>query len=273
VAQTPVVRYANRKTGRTVTLVVTMHIGAEAYFKKLNDIVAGLEAKGALICYEGIRPAAEQEWDTATDGERAVRGLWMPISDGARQAVCRYLGWVEQGAALKYSPSWRNVDMTDLEVVRRARPRNVSEVSDGFSELLAGLTPEQFGVVAGSAEALLARLLSLDYFDLVWRWTLRGARDDQRHVGRVMVEERNRGALASLPPDADAVLLWGSGHLPGLAAGLRKAGYRHRGTAWVSVGELPAVWPSLRVFLTWVRTGSVRPALGEPAALVPDDRS
>jgi len=255
VAQTPVVRYENRKTGRTVTLIATVHSGTIAYFKKLNEIVAELEAKGALVCYEGIRPAAEQEWAEAAEAERAARGLSEPIRDRGLQALCRYLGWVDQQAGLKYSPSWRNVDMTDLELIRQAQPHNVSQASDSFSDLFAGLTPEQLDIVMGSCAALVERLLSWDYFDLVWRWSMRTASNDaHRNVGRVMVEERNRGALARLPSDADAVLLWGSGHLPGLAAGLKKAGYRQRGTAWVPVGELPAVWPSLRVFWTWLRS-------------------
>jgi hypothetical protein len=120
VAQTPVVRYENRKSGRTVTLIATMHSGTNAYFNKLNEIIAGLEATGALVCYEGIRPAAEEEWARAADGERAARGLSVPVN--ALQAVCRYLGWVEQSAGLKYSPSWRNVDITELELVRQAQP-------------------------------------------------------------------------------------------------------------------------------------------------------
>jgi hypothetical protein len=254
VAQTPVVRFENRKTGRTVTLIATMHAGTNAYFKKLNDVIAGLEAEGALICYEGIRPAADKEWAAAADGELAVRGLSRTVSSRGLPALCRYLGWVEQGTGLKYSPSWRNVDMTDLELVRQAQPRNISEHSDGFSNLFAGLTPEQFDVVMGSGSALVIRVQSLDRFRLVERWSLRTVSSDAyRHVHRVMVDDRNRGALAKLPLDADAVLLWGDGHLPGLAAGLKKAGYRHRSTTWVSVGELPAVWPCLRAFWMWLR--------------------
>ena len=145
--------------------------------------------------------------------------------------------------------------MTDLELVRQAQPHNVSASSKSFSDLFAGLTPEQFDVIMGSGIALVMRVLSLDYFDLAWRWSMRTVSSDaHQNVGRVMVEERNRGALAGLPSDADAVLLWGSGHLPGLAAGLKKAGYRQRGTAWVPVGELPAIWPCLRVWWTWLRS-------------------
>jgi len=253
VAQTPVVRYENRETGRTVTLIATMHSGTNAYFSKLNELIAGLEGMGAVVCFEGIRPAAEEEWAQAADRERAARGLSLPVN--GLQAMCRYLGWVEQSVGLKYSPSWRNVDMTELELVRQAQPHNVTESSTAFSDLFAGLTPEQLGEITGSGEALLVRLLSLDYFDLLRRLSVRAASSDaHRNVGRVMVEERNRGALARLPKDADAVLLWGSGHLPGLAAGLKEAGYRRRSTAWVPVGELPAVWPSLRVYWTWLRS-------------------
>jgi hypothetical protein len=253
-AQTPVLRYENRKTGRTVTLIATLHIGATAYFQQLTDIIAGLAAAGAVICYEGIRPAGEQEWAAAADSERAVRGLSEAASDRGRRAACRYLGWVEQGTALKYSPSWRNVDMTDLEVVRRAQPHNMREQSDGFSTFIAGLTPEQFQVLAGAGQALVIRLLSVDHFDISQRVALRAVGDAHRHVGRVIVDERNRGAIAGLPPDTDAVLVWGSGHLPGLAASLKNAGYRHRSTAWVTVGELPALWPCLQVFWRWLRS-------------------
>jgi hypothetical protein len=255
VAQTPVVRYENRKTGRTVTLIAMMHSGTTAYFGQINEIIAGLEAKGAVVCYEGIRPAAEEEWAGAADGERAVRGLSEPIDDRALQAACRYLGWVGQRAGLRYSPSWRNVDLTDLELIRQAQPHNISEMSSGFSDAVAGLTPEQFEVMMGSGEALVTRLLSFDYFDLLWRLSVFAVSSDaHRNVDRIVLTERNRGALARLPSDADAVLLWGSRHLPGLAAGLRAAGYRRRSTAWVPVGELPPVWPCLRVFWTSMRS-------------------
>jgi hypothetical protein len=265
VAQTPVVRYENRKTGRTVTLIVAMHVGTSAYYQRLDNIIAGLETKGALICCEGIRRAAEEEWAAAAESERAARGLSKPISDQGSPALCRYLGWVEQSAGLKYSPSWRNVDMTDLEVIRQAQPHNIRAESDGLSSLFAGLTPEQFEELAGSVAVLLMRLLSLDYFQLMERWATRTAGHAHRHVSRAMVEERNRGALAKLPADADAVLLWGGSHLPGLAAGLKKAGYRRRGTTWETVGELPAVWPAIRAFWTWLRTSGEDDLTSEPA--------
>jgi hypothetical protein len=249
-----------------VTVVAIVHMGTSAYFGELNAIVAGLEGAGAVVCYEGISAAAEEEWAAATDGERAVRGITKTVDDRGRSAACRYLGWVEQTAALHYSPSWRNVDMTDLEFVRQAQPHNVSEHSGGINTAIAGLTPDRLEALAGAGGALLLRVLAVDYFNLLYRLSARASGDAHRRFGRVMVEERNRGALARLPSDVDAVLLWGSGHLLGLAEGLKKAGYRRRSTTWVSVGELPAVWTCLRAFRASLR------ALGAAdSAPAPDD--
>jgi hypothetical protein len=262
-----VVRYENRKTGRTVTLVMVSHIGTSAYFTKLDDILAGLEAEGAVICYERVGPAADEQWAAASDEERAARGHVWSVSDQVLSAACRHLGWVDQGR-LKYSPSWRNVDMTDLEFVRRAQPQKISEQHDGISDLFAGLTPEQFEVVAGSFEALAVRLLALVGFRFMRRrFTPQGGPD--KHVSRVMVEERNREALAGLPSDADAVLLWGSSHLTGLAAGLKKAGYRRRSTTWVPVGKLPAIWPCLKAVWMWALASDE----DDSSTPVPDDVS
>ena len=48
-------------------------------------------------------------------------------------------------------------------------------------------------------------------------------------------------------------MIWGYGHLPGLAAGLKRAGYRRQASAWLNAGEIPplrasakAVWAVLR---------------------------
>jgi hypothetical protein len=44
--------------------------------------------------------------------------------------VCRSLEWVEQGAVFTWAPSWRNADMTDLELVRLARPEALRGVRE-----------------------------------------------------------------------------------------------------------------------------------------------
>jgi hypothetical protein len=167
--QSPVVRFRNPKTGRSVTIVATMHIGTAAYYDQLRAMINEMESAGAIVCFESPRPTTKQEWAAASDEERAA---WDGERLGRREfnkAAGRYLGWVNQSAAL--------------------------------------------------------------------------GNDAARRIDDARVEERNRHALASLPPGSDAVLPWGGAHLRGLAAGLRKAGYRRRATTWVTVGKLPAFWP------------------------------
>jgi hypothetical protein len=51
VLQTSVIRYRHRRTGRTVTLVGTAHVGEASYYKRLHAKVTRLEAAGAVVCY------------------------------------------------------------------------------------------------------------------------------------------------------------------------------------------------------------------------------
>jgi hypothetical protein len=61
-------------------------------------------------------------------------------------------------------------------------------------------------------------------------------------------------ALAALPGEGDAVLLWGAAHRRGLAAGLRGLGYRRESAEWVTVGTLPALWTSIGALIVAVRS-------------------
>jgi len=252
VLQTPVIRYGHRGTGRTVTLVGTVHVGEAGYYKRLHALVADLEAAGAVVCFERVDPAAEHEWAAASGSERAARDAPRALGEQTFRRVCRSLGWVEQGAAFTWAASWRNVDITDLELVRLAGPETVRGLREDLADVFgSSLAQDQADAFAGAAVAVLFRLASLDWFD---RLRQVAAWDDaSRHFGRVQVEERNARALASLPSGADAVLLWGAGHLPGLAAELAKRGHTRQGTTWVNVGRLPALWPSIKTICKYYR--------------------
>jgi pheromone shutdown protein TraB len=53
-----------------------------------------------------------------------------------------------------------------------------------------------------------------------------------------MIGERNRVALAEALQESarhDVALVWGAGHLPGLARELRRRGYRLRAERWLQV--------------------------------------
>jgi hypothetical protein len=251
--QTPVVRFQNPKTGRSVTIVATVHVGPAAYYERLRTIINEMESAGADVCNESAGPTTKQEWVAASDEERAA---W----DGERRgrpvfnkAAGRYLGWVDQSAALGRPPSWRNADMATLEYLRRAGPQNLLREQHGVTDAFIGLTEDQQGAFAGAGYAVFFRLAPFVPLGLLRRVLTRLLGDAARRLDNARVEERNRHVLASLPPDSDAVLPWGGAHLHGLAAGLRKAGYRRQDTTWVTVGRLPAFWPSLKAWWAGAR--------------------
>jgi hypothetical protein len=248
----PVVRFEHPKSGRRVTVVATVHVGPVAYYEKLRATIGELESAGAVVCYESAGPATRQEWAAASDEERAA---WYGEGRGGREllnAAGRYFGWVDQWATLGNSPSWRNADVTSLEFVRRAGPQNLLSMQCG-DEYFTGLTQDQQEALAGGVYAVTTRLAQFAWFRLLERLLARLVGDAARRVQDAVIEDRNSHVLACLPADSDAVLPWGAGHLPGLAAGLRKAGYRRRDTTWVTVGRLPAIWPSVKAMRTGMK--------------------
>jgi hypothetical protein len=249
ILQTPVVRFEHPKSGRRVTVIATVQIAPPAYYEQLRTMIGEMESAGAAVCYEGPGPVTKQERAVASDEERAAWDGEQRTRSEYLKAAGRYLGWVTQDAAtLGRSTPSHDVDMPAMEYVRRAGPNNLLSRQQYIAESTTGLTQDQQEALLGGLRALGPRLQQFAWFHhltlLVARWVGGAAGAEY-----ALAEERNRRVLASLPADSDAVLPWGADHLPGLAAGLRKAGYRWRDTTWVTVGRLPAIWPSVKA--TW----------------------
>src|SRR5690348_7398251 len=241
--QTPVVRFEHARTGRAVTVAGVVHIARAGYYRQLGIMLTNLEAAGALILYEGISHSAETGWSAVG---QADRDTWNSVQTGGKeltQAACRYLGWVRQGEALAYSASWRNVDMSALEFVQRKGAQDTLDAQEAVAGMLGDRTGDQRDALMGVGIGMLLRLQSLDRYQLVMRW----ATTAYPGFSQLVVDERNDRALACLPPDRDSVLIWVYGHLPGLAAGLQRAGYRRQASAWLNAGRLPPLSVSARV--------------------------
>jgi hypothetical protein len=217
--QTPVVRFWHPGTGRAVTVIGVVHAAQAGYYRRLNVILARLETAGALVFYEWVGSAAETEWSAASQAEHDARDAVMADSRETSQAVCRYLGWVRQAEALAYAASWRNVDITDLELVQRAGAQAMLDHHEAFEDMYGSRPDDQRDVAAGVGAVMVMRLISLDRYHRV---------------------------LAALPSDRDSVLIWGCNHVPGLAAGLRQAGYRRQASAWLNAGEFPPLRASAK---------------------------
>jgi len=263
--QTPVVRFEHRGTGRAVTVAGVVHIAQASYYRQLGAILTRLEAAGALVCYEGTGLAADAEWSAVGQTERDA---WTAAVAGRQEqarAACRYLGWVRQGEALAYAASWRNVDLTDAEFAQRAAGQALLDQQEGIEDTLGSRPGDQRDVLLGIGLALQVRLNSLDRYQLL----LHAVSAANQGFMQMMVDERNDRALAGLPSDQDSVLIWGVFHLPGLAAGLQRAGYQRQASAWLNAGELPALRASARAIWGVYRAGR----RGSAAAEVQDSGS
>jgi hypothetical protein len=235
--QTPVVRFWHPGTGRAVTVIGVVHAAQAGYYRRLNVILARLEAAGALVFYEWVGSAAETDWLAAGEAERDARDAVLTDSREMSQAVCRYLGWVRQAESLAYAASWRNADVTDLELVQRAGAQAMLDQHEAFEDMYGSRPGDHRDVAAGAGAVMLMRLMSLDRYQVL-------ARMADSSVSRAMIDDRNDKVLAALPTDRDSVLIWGCNHVPGLAAGLRQAGYRRQAGAWLNAGEFPPLQAS-----------------------------
>ncbi len=173
--------------------------------------------------------------------------------DRAALAACRYLGWIPQPFPLGNAASWRNVDLTDLELIRRTAPEYLRERQRAAEE--TDFTDHELEMMLGAGMTVYTRLPALDRFGLLPRLVKRVNRiGPHLDIAGVASGERNRMALAALPPGGDVVMPWGALHLPGLATGLRRAGYRRQSTEWVIVGTVPALRASGRAVWTALRS-------------------
>ena len=209
--------------GRLLHLVGTVHLGDAAYFEALSAVLADLADAGAAVHYERIRRADDAD---VTDEERdqleRVEATGYPQG---LEAFVGVLGLALQGECLVLPPGARNVDVSDVELLRSLggdRYRRLLARTDiTIDERAAPLAHAMFGV-------LLKHGRALDRIRAVSR--------RQRRVNRFLIGERNRLALQEglkALRDHDVALVWGTAHLPGMARELRRQGYRLRAERWL----------------------------------------
>lgn len=209
-------------TGRTVTLVGTMHIGDPTYFRDLSGVLERLSATGAEIHVEGI---SRDDDDRLSDWERDLlteADSWADAETAG--AAVRLLSLESQSAELRLPPGTRNIDMSHAELLRCVGWTNYRRL---FATT-AGPPGPGFGSVARAAIRFQLRHgRGLEQ--------LRSIRRRNRQVNRVVIGMRNRVAFAGgreALTRRDVVLVWGTDHLPGLARLFRAEGYRLDDEAW-----------------------------------------
>jgi hypothetical protein len=212
-------------SGRLLHLVATMHIGAPAYYEALSALLADLDSAGTAVHYERIRRADDADvTDVEYDQLERVESSGYP---GGLEAFVGVLGLELQGERLALPAAARNVDVSDVELLRglgweRYR-RLVARPDITIDERAAPLARPVF-------RFLLRHGRKLD--------RLQSASARHRAVNRFMLGERNRVALTEalrVLPDQDVALVWGAAHLPGMARLLRRRGFRPRAERWLTV--------------------------------------
>lgn len=209
-------------TGRTVTLMGTMHIGDAVYFRRLSAVLADLAAAGAEVHIEGIGDRDDDRPSEWEEDRLAEAGTWAdPEKAGAAVSLLQ----VTSQGELVVPEGARNVDMTHLELLRRVGWNDYRRLMAPQPEapLVAGLGPVVRAI-------LRAQLRHRRFFE-----RLHSLRPSNRRVDRVVIQERNRIAFAGATEAlarGDVVLVWGPDHLPGLARLFADAGYRSHHEEW-----------------------------------------
>jgi hypothetical protein len=238
--ETAVLRMSQRSSGRNVTLIAVIHVGARDYYAEIQRLLDEGQAAGAAILYEGLGSLSESEVGDLPARERAIYRALAPLHE-LYSALAQSLDLVFQGDALRYDRArWVNADLTLRELLRRwadsGAPMLPLDAAGG-----AKLTLPRSGIGRGiSAFALLQTPLMLSAINAV-----------QGHIPAIgklrelLVSDRNRAALdalESIDPHQDALILYGAGHMPGIRAGLELRGYRAGDSFWLRAFSMRLPW-------------------------------
>jgi hypothetical protein len=233
--QAPTVSYAHPDTGRSVTVVGTLHVGEQAYFNGLRGVIDGLSAAGMLVHSEGSRLLPCDEPDI-TDAEQQLLSDLRRCHELEQRRVAG-LGWVGQVAGLGYPPHWQITDLNQLQIIRRCGPDTIGRTVARMRKSLDWPDSDPRGV----ARFRFATAVSLHAL-------ARSPKPARRDTDAVLLHARTALALDRLDAtNRDTVMVWGSGHVPGLDAGLRQRGFLATAEPqWHTAVELPSRRRALR---------------------------
>lgn len=230
---TPVYRLVNPETGSRVTLVANIHIGEPAYFRGLKSILVELEAGGATIHCERIRPPTDEQVAAAPDALRRLHELyWQPVDQGGGSYSS--VGVVDKGAVLKPEPdSWEAHDVTSLELLEFLGPaagkawienmRGRAQLRHAGPDVVRADLRKFFMNATGAK--LRARIHRTE-------WGM----DEMLRIALYREAVAWRAVDLHLARDlgSDLGLCWGEGHMPGFLAGFGARGYKVESEQWLS---------------------------------------
>jgi hypothetical protein len=244
---TPVHWYRHSDTGRVLVLILNTHMGSAGYWTTMLKRISEMEERGAQICFEAVRPAPEAAWAGASDDERAAQKVLAFLFWDLQTATARCLGWVHQGDrvdGLRLRSTWRNLDLTDLEVIRLTGPAAILAMGLGVEQELAKLGRHRDAYNAAISPLAWRRLARPQSW--LSRAAARFAPVANAEVNEVLLPQRSKLAVADIDQDRDTVLIYGANHADSIDDALTAAGWMRTGdTRWLVVGTLPSAARSL----------------------------
>ncbi len=227
IVSTPVHEYTHPEFENQITLMGMIHIAQESYYRSVQEMIAGHEAGGAIVHYEGVKDVRPSTAD--------IPEAHIEKADRLKAVMSSIYGWFEnsglslQTEVLEYSEDWENHDSTLIELAGRMSnlsSRRLSRFIGFYDHLFEDMKPEQQQKLVLKFAQAMERGLSKDR-QMGW-----ASRLLLGNLKGPILDYRNDIALAALDeasaadPESDFVLVWGAGHLRGLGKGLVKRGYQ-----------------------------------------------
>lgn len=225
------VGFAHPGTGHRIVVVGVLHLGTQAYWDRLGADLAAAEQAGWAIHTEGVSGPTRQERLAATP---QTLEHWDNLTDLVQMTrkVGEATGLVHQGDGLTLPGSATRVDLTLPQVAERLDPAQVERAArrlDGVDLTLSADLPERaYRITSRTFANALTLALSLP--SGLWGLLGLGRGLDRR----VVLDTRNLYAVSAAVAvqEQPVLLLWGAGHLPGMARLLHEHGYRPSVHQW-----------------------------------------
>ena len=219
----PVETFRHPDTESSISLVGMVHTAKPCFYQSVGEYVQIREESGSTVHYERSTLPSKQELETyphwvqklAPKFDKAVSALTKAtIKDGV---VSQY-----NNDKLRFKDVWEIHDMNKADIARSLGPAKT---------MYAAVMLEREAAIENG-----------DKKDRLPFYAMR-AKLVLRMLDTVILDERNAVAVKGIEmtliekPDQDITLLWGSCHIPGIANGITKIGYKHKDTIWLNTGK------------------------------------
>lgn len=238
----PVREFVHPDTGGRVTVIGTIHAASPQYYAALGELLADLDAAGAVIHYEHVGEPTADEWASAapeiTQGAEDIRKRLDTM-----YARFTSVGLALQKDALVMREDWQNHDLSRIGAAEFYGEQVIRQQQKSDTEadlLLANFTPAVLRALLLQTLAASGKVVTGE----VDRDSVLPGVERQLAMLRETIALAAVDVRRAVEPHAHVVLVWGAAHLPGFSRGLAARGYKEDGERWLTAID-PATLPPL----------------------------